>query len=422
MKKRLLYMLVVLGGIFSGSCESYLEEVPQNKLKPNTTDDYDQLLNYGYLTEQVVPYLDILSDDVDLIASDHSMEGDDYGDVYVAAYMWNKDIETTMPGGDIAFEKFYQSVFYANVVLENIDQAAGMELNEVNVERTRQNIKGEAYALRAYSHFYLVNLYAKPYDPETCATDPGIPLNLSTAAEDKAYTRNSVKEVYDLIVGDLKEGVRLMEANPVSKPAKLKFDALSARALLARVYLYMQQWDSAIVCAEQVIRENPAIFNLYEAGLRLSMDNNFVSSWNASTVWGKDYLAKDNDNVLFVNGISEIVPALGWYHFISTFSVNKKLAAEYEDEPDDVRRYYFMQTYSLRGKPKLIYAKNRYIPNISSVMRPDAGSGYTRVIRTEEMYLILAEAYAHKENGIGEAVKYLNRLRVENSGRGLIQT
>ena len=175
MKKRLLYMLVVLGGIFSGSCESYLEEVPQNKLKPNTTDDYDQLLNYGYLTEQVVPYLDILSDDVDLIASDHSMEGDDYGDVYVAAYMWNKDIETTMPGGDIAFEKFYQSVFYANVVLENIDQAAGMELNEVNVERTRQNIKGEAYALRAYSHFYLVNLYAKPYDPETCATDPGIP-------------------------------------------------------------------------------------------------------------------------------------------------------------------------------------------------------------------------------------------------------
>ena len=67
MKKRLLYMLVVLGGIFSGSCESYLEEVPQNKLKPNTTDDYDQLLNYGYLTEQVVPYLDILSDDVRLV-------------------------------------------------------------------------------------------------------------------------------------------------------------------------------------------------------------------------------------------------------------------------------------------------------------------------------------------------------------------
>ena len=212
-----------------------------------------------------------------------------------------------------------------------------------------------------------------------------------------------------------------MEANPVSKPAKLKFDALSARALLARVYLYMQQWDSAIVCAEQVIRENPAIFNLYEAGLRLSMDNNFVSSWNASTVWGKDYLAKDNDNVLFVNGISESVPALGWYHFISTFSVNKKLAAEYEDEPDDVRRYYFMQTYSLRGKPKLIYAKNRYIPNISSVMRPDAGSGYTRVIRTEEMYLILAEAYAHKENGIGEAVKYLNRLRVEKCAYLLMQ-
>ena len=124
MKKRLLYMLVVLGGIFSGSCESYLEEVPQNKLKPNTTDDYDQLLNYGYLTDRCslpgYPF-----GDVDLIASDPLYGGGRLWRCVCGCYMWNKDIETTMPGGDIAFEKFYQSVFYANVVLENIDQAAG---------------------------------------------------------------------------------------------------------------------------------------------------------------------------------------------------------------------------------------------------------------------------------------------------------
>ena len=30
------------------ACESYLEEMPQNKLMPTTTDDYDQLLNNAY--------------------------------------------------------------------------------------------------------------------------------------------------------------------------------------------------------------------------------------------------------------------------------------------------------------------------------------------------------------------------------------
>lgn len=194
------------------SCESFLEEMPQNKLKPTTTDDYGQLLNKGYVSGQIMPYLDILSDDVDLIAENHQVEGADYGDIYISAYMWEPNHEASMPGGDKAFEKLYESIFYTNVVLENIDQATGVVLNEEEVARTRNNIKGEAHALRAYSYFYLVNLYAKYYDPATCATDAGVPINYSTTAKDQAYPRSSVKEVYDLMVKDLKEGIRLLEA------------------------------------------------------------------------------------------------------------------------------------------------------------------------------------------------------------------
>lgn len=416
MKTIRLYLTLLLGCLLVAACESYLEEVSQNKLKPNTTDDYDQLLNKAYITEQIVPYLDILSDDVNLDPADHLMAGNDMGDIYISAYMWADEHEYSMPGGDIAFGKLYESIFYCNVVLENIDNASGMELDMEKVRRVRNNIKGEAYALRAWSYFYLVNLYGKWYDPATCMTDAGIPINLSMAAEDKAYTRNTVKEVYDRIVSDLQEAVRLMEANPISKTTKVKFNALSAKALLARVHLYMQNWKEAIACAEAVIQENPNIFNLHEAGERLNADNNTVSSWNKITVWGQDYLAKENENVLFVNGLSELVPALGWYHFISTFRVNKELQQCFDF--DDVRRYYFMGTYILRGNPGLIYAKNRAIPMLSDVMEPRAGSKYTRTIRTEEMYLILAEAYAHSENGMEQAIGYLNRLRVEKFRAG----
>lgn len=61
------------------ACESYLEEMPQNKLMPTTTDDYDQFVNNAYITERVMPYLDILSDDVELIASNHVLDGEDEG-------------------------------------------------------------------------------------------------------------------------------------------------------------------------------------------------------------------------------------------------------------------------------------------------------------------------------------------------------
>lgn len=413
MKNRyLIFLIVGWLGIVAVACESYLEEAPQNKLKPATTDDYDQLLNKAYIGQQIMPYLDILSDDVDLIASDHVREDPDEGDEMLAAYMWQDNHEVTMKSGDQAFNKWYQTIFYTNVILENIDHAIGMELDEASVVRTRNNIKGEALALRAYAYFFLVNLYARPYDPVTCAEEPGVPLIKSTGAEDKAYPRNSVKEIYDLMVADLKDAVKLMEEYPREKAAKYKFDALSAKAMLARVCLYMQEWDLAIEYASEVIAGNPAIFNLHEFGKTMDLGN------NTNAYYGTDYLAKDNENILFVSGVNELLPALSMRPEFTTFSVNKQLGEIYEEE--DVRRVYFMftssQNTSVGWRIKLTYGKNRQV----ALMYPMMGDtfGYTRVIRIEEMYLILAEAYAHKADGMYEAIGYLNQLRVEKFRQG----
>ncbi len=251
MKKN--YLNMILLGIFFWSCNGYLEEIPQNKLRPTTIEDYEQLLNRGYISEQVMPYLDILSDDATLYPKleETYAKGTD---IYMGAYMWYSSHESTMPSGDKAFGAFYNSAYYANIVIENVDQVDEGGNNEVGV--LKRNLKGEAYALRAYSYFYLVNLYAKPYDPKTCATDPGIPIKTTTEVIEQAYLRSPVKDVYDLIVEDLKEGVRLMEENPVDRGTKIRLNAIAAKALLARVYLYMQQWDLAIGQAEAVIKEN----------------------------------------------------------------------------------------------------------------------------------------------------------------------
>ena len=394
------------------ACESYLEEMPQNKLMPTTTDDYDQLLNNAYITERVMPYLDILSDDVELIASNHVLDGEDEGDWQVAAYMWRDRHDLTMSGGDLAFEKLYESIYYCNVVIENIGEADGVELNEENVERTRKNIEGEARCLRAYSYFYLVNLYAMAYDPATCATDPGVPINNSTAVEDKAYPRNTVAEVYEQIVSDLTKGIQLLKENPIEKGTKVKFNELSATAFLARVYLYMQNGEDAIVCAKEVVASNRALFDLQEYGDVLNMENNTVTEWNGTTVPGTDYLSVNNSNILFVNGVCELYPALqaGSY---TTFSVSREFAGQYEE--GDIRRFYFMVTYAniytTRPSTKLTYAKSRYVWPNAMTSYITVRTGYGRFLRTEEMYLILAEAYARQNGGMGDAIGYLNTMR-----------
>lgn len=88
-------------------------------------------------------------------------------------------------------------------------------------------------------------MYAPPYDPATSSTTPGIPINLETSADDKPYTREMLDKVYGQIVDDLKKAIPLMEENYVSVK-KNRFSPIAAKALLARVYLYMQEWDLAI--------------------------------------------------------------------------------------------------------------------------------------------------------------------------------
>ena len=79
-------------------------------------------------------------------------------------------------------------------------------------------------------------------------------------------------------------------------------------------------------------------------------------------------------------------------------------------EKGDVRKYYFMRRNS---KGRVRYMKNRYYAEtyLNFVPQITSDYGYSRVIRTEEMYLILAEAYAHKPDGLSAAVGYLNTLR-----------
>ncbi|RAV29075.1 RagB/SusD family nutrient uptake outer membrane protein [Sinomicrobium soli] len=379
---KILVLLPVFIAFFS--CDKALEEDPQNKLKPETVQDYDELLNYGYPTTRdygtEVPldfYVEMMTDDQDL--SYFNQDANEYA-IHPFSFEITHEHSSMMRGYDQAWKNFYEAIYYANVIVENIDGAEGGTA-------AKNYLKGEAMVLRAFSFFKLINLYAKPYDPGTAASDPGVPLKLDPIVQASSYTRNSVQEIYDQIDSDLTEGTRLMEENDQRVQSKYKLTPVAANLLASRVALYKKDYESVIEFATKVTGENSQIFDI--SGTTME---------EAQTGWGygqgTHYLSPDNDNVLFVYGSNEyytyayLPGALGVSDdFMNTF------------EPGDLRLYYFSYVKGPQGR---IYFKNRPFPNRTG--EPVRG------FRVEEAYLNRAEAYA--ESGmLREALDDINYIR-----------
>lgn len=402
-------ILVVLLVFVELSCENYLDEVPQNKLNPTTVTDYRELLNYGYITkERIMPYLEALGDDVDLKLEERARDLVN-GDSYMSAYLFEDTHETSL-GQDIAFAKLYESIYYANLIITKIDDAESVTLGD-DMQEYKGNLKGEAYALRAFSYFYLVNLYGQHYDPATASSDFGVPINSSTGAEDKGYPRATVEEVYNLMMSDLDNAISLMEANVIIKTSKIQFNVESARALQSRIALYMQDWNKTIEVASNVLDVNNTVYDI--TGLTDMFNEDNYNDWSSLRV-GPDYLDAENSNIFFVSGVTENIPLVNFYPTYTTFSVNRELEDLYEE--GDIRRYYFLgildRVVSGIEFQKLVLLKNRSTMSFFGRFQPTTFDGYSRVLRVEEVLLNRAEAYA-KNGDLQLAINDLNAIRVK---------
>lgn len=364
------------------SCDKILEEEPQNKLKPETFSDYDELLNYGYPSSPdygtEVPldyYVEMMTDDVNLLYYNANLLS--YPLIPFSFSETHEDI-TMLGGYDQAWKNFYRAIYYANVVIDNVDQAVG-------TEKQRAYLKGEAMVLRAYSYFRLINLYAKPYNAQTAATDLGVPLKLDPAVQSESYDRSSVKEVYDQIDSDIEIGLKLMKDNDLSVANKSKFTPNSGELLASRIALYKKEYDKVIEHATAVIKNNSSFHNLS------------TFNYNVARTWGYGgqihVFNNANTNLLFRYGTNE------FYHYVyypGGMGVSDDLISIYE--PGDIRLYYF--TYP-QGAGRRYY-KFRPFPN--RLGEPIRG------FRTEEAYLNRAEAYMETDRP-EEGLKDLNQLR-----------
>ena len=258
----------------------------------------------------------------------------------------------------------YEGINNANNVIVKVPGMPDMSDTEKN------EALGELYFIRALNHFYLMNLFgAIPVK-----TDPTVGVNALDAG------RDPVEDVYGQIIEDLTFAEQNLQASTQVKTRASKF---SATALLARVYLYNADYDMAYAKADEVIAGGGYI-------LPDDFNDVFAADGSEETIFEIDFTEVDRNRIAeynfpkSLNGRREVAP--------SEDLINAYL-------PEDERK-----NVSIAYDGAYAYA-NKY-NDLSK------GADNVIVLRLAEMYLIRAEAEAHKTGGsISSVLDDINVIR-----------
>ncbi|WP_162796188.1 RagB/SusD family nutrient uptake outer membrane protein [Pedobacter namyangjuensis] len=278
------------------------------------------------------------------------------------------------------------NIMYRTIVNANIIIAKGEKLTVATSEQAEVNhLVGEAYALRALAHFDLLRLYALPYNATAGATHLGVPVLIKsgTSKEDIINPkRNTVKEGYTQIVDDLKKAIALMPTTPVGFSASNKghISHYAAKALLARVYLYMEDYPNAELMANDVITANK--FTLLTNANLVSGSTNFRTQNNAEAIFEVVYNSTSN---LGTDRLAAFLfQGSSYGDGLATDDLYNAYTAT------DVRRGFMTKSSRSGGEnPANLITKYNNITTFEEGVK---------VIRLSEVYLIRAEARA-KQTG-----------------------
>ena len=233
-------LAILLSVPFSG-CEKFLEKNPQNALTqasfPVTANDALLATNAAYSTLRNInyhsgtfPILDIMSDD--------ARKGSNPGDQESVIGPYDNFTFTTT-GQELSswWATLYEGIKFTNVVITKVP---GIEITT----SLKNRYLGEARFLRALYYFDLVRAWG------------GVPI-VTTLSPPLKLPRSSQAEVYSLIVNDLEFAIEnLCEKSELPASELGRATKGAARALLAKVYLFQNDFPQAEKYAMDVINAN----------------------------------------------------------------------------------------------------------------------------------------------------------------------
>lgn len=269
-------------------------------------------------------------------ADDVTWNGTSTGSTF-KLYDYSRNIASSTT--EYTWELGYRVIGNCNKIIEII-QGLG---NESTREQTI--MMGENCYLRALSYFLLVNEFAQPYSNNP-TQNPGLPLKLTSDPNDLPQSRSTVAEVYDQVVLDLKDAITYLTLQQGETPkSNIYATKEAAEALLARVYLYMENWDGAWEMANKVITSGR--FEL-ERGNRFATYSQLIPEDNKETIFAvRRTLDKDDDGYSRMGSMYIRIDGSGWEEMSpsSRYLELLELHLNANDMPQDLRSKFIVKRY-----------------------------------------------------------------------------
>jgi starch-binding outer membrane protein, SusD/RagB family len=276
------------------------------------------------------------------------------------------------------WNEIYSQIHVVDVILENLEKATGL------TESVKKQLRGEAKFMRAFFHFYGTNLFGK------------IPLVLTSDYRfNNTISRSDTSVVYNQIIKDLMDAQSnlsdgIVDGLGTPSTTRVRPNKWAATALLARVYLYFQKWDSAETESAKFIG-NP----VYTLDTDL---NNVFQITSKESIWQLQAIRTFLGNldgfcyILSSEPGSSSSPSAMSEELINTFEVG------------DGRFLNWVGKFSSSGND--YYYPFKYKVGIENLEALE----HTMVLRLAEQYLIAAEAKI-QQGKIADGIADLNKLR-----------
>ncbi|PWJ54480.1 SusD-like starch-binding protein associating with outer membrane [Dyadobacter jejuensis] len=250
--KKLIYILffAILSGSQMGCRDSFLELNDNGSISPadfpKSLTDLDLMLVSIYGVQHEWGFLGHFWHGYAMYCLDHTIDLQWRG-----SESWIGICSGMAQLGDNKVQQQWRDVqkgiYFANSTIEAIatyrTQAPASEKDAIDTK------EGEAYFMRAYYLWHLQSLYGQPeLDGMGVPVIQKVPTDLATMSVPRATTR----ETYQAMIEDLKKASVLLE----TQTDKHRATKWSAKAALARAYLFAEKPDSAKVVLEDCINNS----------------------------------------------------------------------------------------------------------------------------------------------------------------------
>ena len=408
-KKYILSLLAATTLSLTG-CGDFLEPDSKSEFVPDHATSLNELLlGEAYQRNDMDGFnifLGLLDDDIE--AAPYQTPADGFeADKYLACFTWQPDMyqmmEEANSGHINIYERYYEVILGANAVIDYIPEVNDTELN-IN------KVKAQAYALRGFYYFNLVNLFGQPYNVNPEAL--GVPLKLNSGIEESNdyLARKTVGEVYKQILADL----HLAEETYLSMPEELQWESNFRTSLpmvqltLSRVYLYMENWEEAAKYAQKVMEnDNFRLFDLNTITDEISYVV-YPSYSSSETIWPYGSIS---DMFEWTHDYANLTNSITGKKMHAYFQASEDLLGTYDDYDLRLLRY-IVQAPNPSDGSYMYMAYGKVNVGYTYFLPENASGVFGRSLRLSEAYLNYMEACAMiGGNRTDDAIAALNDLR-----------